>query len=253
MTEIVNGWVEYEPAARRLGQGEAIALVGKGSSIRLTQEAIDSIGQPPYVVFLFDRQGQRVAIRASRGEVRHAFPLKRYGGGKVWVVAAGGFLKWANIAHDRRRDFAVQTLDDHTLVFQIDSGREALGEFEEFIHKSVAISQIGPNVSISRNGNVTMNLATRKLLGDADRVVLMYNETNRLMGIRPASVTDRHAASLRPASTQRTWTLSAEGFLKRFSIPHDEGRSYEPKVRDGVLVVDLNSPKPSRRRAEVRG
>jgi hypothetical protein len=150
------------------------------------------------------------------------------------------------IGSEKRQDFAVQRLDEQTLVFELDDASEEQGEFEEFTFKSVAISQLAPNVSIGRHGNMSMNLATKKLLGDVDRVILLYNETERLIGLRPATAEERHAKPLRQSATQRTWALSAEGFLKRFQILHDSGRSYEPRPIEGMVVIDLSSPKPPR-------
>ena len=214
-----GNWVEYVPDVRRPGRSEAVAILGKGGSLRLTPAAVELIGNPGHVVLLFDRRGRRVGIRVANNEIRHAFPLKRYGGGTMWNVSFGGFLKWADISYEQRRDFAVQRLDEETLVIELGDAKDELGEFEEFTFKSVAIAQLAPNVSISRNGNMTMNLATKKLLGDADRLILLYNETERLIGLRPAKSEDLHARPLRQAATQRTWTLSAEGFPQTISNP----------------------------------
>jgi hypothetical protein len=199
---------------------------------------------------MFDRAGQRVGLRADDGNTRYAFPLRRYGGGHIWNVAAGGFRNWAGIALDQRREFPIERIDSQTLCFRLGDSSED-GELEEFIHKSVAISHLSPNVAISRNGNLTLNLACMELLGSTEKVVLLYNSSLKAVGLRPAKPDERHARPIRKASTQRTWTVSAAGFLKAFGIEHDEGRSYEPAQEDSILVIGLNNPKPVRRRKVI--
>lgn len=149
------------------------------------------------------------------------------GGGHIWNVAGGGFRNWAGINTDKRREFPVEKIADDTFFFKLAETDET-GEFEEFVHKSVAIAQLAPNIAVSRNGNLTLNFATVQLLGSPDGVVLLYNDEIRAIGVRPARPEERHARPLRKASSQRTWTVSAEGFLKAFGIEHEEGRSYQP-------------------------
>jgi hypothetical protein len=208
------------------------------------------IGNPQYVVLLYDRLGCRIGIRPESGEVRHAFPVRRYGTGQTWNIAIGGFRKWAEIGISQRTEFAVE-VSEGLLVIRLKQDKEP-GPFEEFIYKSVALSHLSPNVAISRNGHMTLNHAAKELLGPNDRVILLYNRSLSCIGLRPAREDERHARPVRKASTQRTWAISAAGFLKAFDIEHPEGRSYEPTIRDGILLVDLNRPKaPRPRRASV--
>jgi hypothetical protein len=248
MTETSTAsWIEYVPEVTRPRAGEPLAIVGRGSALRLTDAALALIGTPSYVILHFDRVGRRVALSASSKEVRHAFPVRRYGSGTMWNVAAGGFIKWADISSEVRRDFPVKAISEHMIAFDLNEGAEGDGEFEEFTYKSVAIAQISPNVSISRNGNLTLNASSRSLAPDYDRFVLLYDPANRLVGLRPTTAGERHARPLRQSGSQRTWTISAAGFLKKFGIEHEHGRSYELTEQDGVLIIDLNKPKPPRR------
>ncbi len=244
-----DGWIEYIPETRRPRAGEAIAIIGLTQSLRVTPEVLAYIGNPTHVILLFDRHGQRVGLRAATGDTKHAFPPRRYGGGNLWNIAFGGFLRWAGIANDQHREFEVQRLDEKTVIFGLGDGPLESGDFEEFTLKGVAASHQSPNVSISRNGNMTLNCATKQLVRDAESLVLLFNEESRLIGLRPARPDERHSRQLRQASTQRTWTLSAEGFLKRFQIDHSEGRSYEPTLVGDLLVINLDQPKPPRTRA----
>ena len=238
-------WKEYIPAVVRPRANDALAIVGRGKQIRITPAAVEALGNPTHVVLLFDKIGRRVALRASQGEESYSFPLKRYGGGKVSTISAEGFLRWAEIDHSERREFRVQKLTDRTVAFQLCDGADDDGEFTEFRLKGAALSHQAPNVSISRNGNLTLNRPAMELIRDAGRVVLLFDDEDRRIGLRPAA-DESHARPARPSSGQRTWTISAEGFLKQFGVVHSEGRSYEPTEQDGVLVIDLNRPKPPR-------
>lgn len=248
----VNEWQEYVPAQARPAKDEALAIMSGAPALRMTAKAIELIGNPSHVILLFDRKGLRVALRSDEGNTQHAFPLRRYGGGHIPNVAAGGFRNWAGITLNERREFPVEQLDDRTLCFSLGDADE-VGDFEEFTYKSVALSHLAPNVAISKNGNLTLNLASMQLLGSPDRAVLLYNAGLNAIGLRPAKTEERHARPIRKASSQRTWTVSATGFLKTFGLEHDEGRSYEPATEGEMLIVDLNRPKPGRQRraAEV--
>jgi hypothetical protein len=242
-----GAWEEYVPAQGRPARDEAIAILSKASSLRLTTKAIELIGNPTHVVLLIDRAGHRVGLRGDNGETSYAFPLRRYGGSHIWNVAIGGFRQWAEIDVSKRTEYPVELVEYRTLAFRL-TDSAASGEFEEFRYKSMSLSQLSPNVAISKNGNLTLNHAAREQLGEATRVVLLYNKSRRAIGIRPAGDEERHARTLRKAPTQRTWTLSGEGFLKAYGIPHEEGRSYQPTLTENVLVVDLDNPKPRRRK-----
>lgn len=243
----LDGWQEYVPTQASPPRDEAVAIMSRAASLRLTAKAIDLIAKPTHLILMFDRVGQRVGLRADDGSTRYAFPLRRYGGGHILNVAIGGFRNWAGITLDERREFPVEQVDSQTLCFSL-TDSDQHGEFEEFIHKSVAISHLSPNVAISRNGNLTLNLASMELIGSPDKVVLLYNSSLNAIGLRPAKPDERHARPIRRASTQRTWTVSATGFLKAFNVEHDEGRSYEAAQRESMLIINLNSPKAVRRR-----
>jgi hypothetical protein len=211
----------------------------------LTPEAIKAIGSPSHVVLLFDREGQRIGVRASKAEVHHAFPLKRYGDATIFQVSAGGFTKWAGINTDKRIEYPVEKADEQTIAFRLDGEKQA-GEFEEYRFKNIALADLTPNVSVGRNGHITFNRPTMELIGFADRVVLLCDPAQRLIGFKPSPEAS-NARPIRQSSGQQTWTLAGEGFLKQFGIHQDAGRSYEPHLEQEVLIVDLNHPKPARR------
>jgi len=169
----------------------------------------------------------------------------------MFNIAIGGFRQWAGIDIGERREFPVERDDSGMLVFSIADHVEGTGDFEEFLLKSVNISQMGPNVAISKTGNITLNSAATQLLGMAERVILLYHAGRCAIGLRAATSEERHSRPMRKAKNQRTWVIAGEGFLKEFAIPHAEGRSYQPNAEGGILVVSLDAPKPSRRSRKI--
>jgi hypothetical protein len=238
-------WEEFFPSITRPKPDAALAVVGRGPSIRLTPAAVAAMDNPTHVVLGFDRVGQRVSIQASNPEIRHAFPLKRYGDGNMSNVSAGGFTKWAGIDHDKRIEYPIEKVDGSTIAFRLNNDSRQPGEFEEYRYKNVALADLIPNVSVGRNGHIGFNRPAMELIDFAPQVVLVCDPVEKLIGFKP-SPNAPNARPIRPLSGQRTWSLAGEGFLKQFGIQQDTGRSYEPRLEDGVLIVDLNRPKPAR-------
>lgn len=245
-------WQEYVPSMSRPRATDALAIVGRGKQIRITPAVVEALGSPSHVVLSYDFQGHRVRINRSSADVPYAFPLKRYGGGLISTISSEGFLRWSGIDYSQRREFRVQRLDRSAVVFQVDDAGDMGGEFVQFELKGPALTHSTPNVSISRNGNITLNKAAKDLVDSSDSFVLLYDAENQLIGLRPGRG-EPNARRVRASSNQRTWTISAEGFLKHFGVMHSEGRSYLPTLDGGVLVLDLRRAKEPRRRSMKRG
>lgn len=241
----MNSWTEYVPERSARRHGQPTAVVGSNGDLRITPDVVAMMGDPTHVTLHFDKTGRRVALRAVKPGPRHAFPLKQYRGNAMYNISSYGFFKWAGEAIGTRRQFSVEPLDSTSVVIDLGDGGDE-GEFEEFLLKGALLVHAQPNASVSRNGHITLNDAATSIFGRPEFVVMLFDQSTRRIGLRRAT-TEANARPLRKAGAQGTWVLAAEGFLKRFGIPHDEGRSYEPSLEDDILVIDLNQPKAARR------
>jgi len=242
---VVDHWQEWVPDRQVHRARRPLVVVGRGASMRVTQQVVDMLGGASHVVFLTDRIGHRVALQAADPSIPHAFPFKLYQHSKMPTLSSEGFFRWAGISRETRREFPVEECGENRVCFRLEPS-DSDGEFEEFTLKGVAFIHQSPNASISRSGHMTLNQPAVRLLGEPEQVVLLYNEARRLIGIRPAA-DELHARPLRKVTGQRTWALAVEGFLKQFGIPHETGRSFELHMEEAVMVIDLNRPKSPKR------
>jgi hypothetical protein len=82
-----------------------------------------------------------------------------------------------------------------------------------------------------------------ELLGGSTDVELVYDPTERLIGIKPSP---KSATSFplqgSDASTRR---ISAKTLVKAMNIDASEAKHYDAEFKDGYLVVDLRSGRPA--------
>jgi hypothetical protein len=96
-------------------------------------------------------------------------------------------------------------------------------------------------VSIQTRGNMSLNAAAWKALGRPEAVELLWNESQRLVGIRAADPQAEHAYALRSVERATTHILSFIAFAQTYGIPIDTeaARRYAAEVRDNMLIIDL--------------
>ena len=97
-------------------------------------------------------------------------------------------------------------------------------------------------VSINKNGRLTFNTVAQKLLGDCERVVLLYDREQGLIGVKPAA-DEEHSVRLR--RTPRPKSVRTEvhcmGFFRYYNIPIKSEKRYA-KYQNGMLVIPLQKP-----------
>lgn len=100
-----------------------------------------------------------------------------------------------------------------------------------------------PAVTVTVRGTLNLNTAAYALLGEPEAVVLGWDATLQVIGLRPAGRRERNSYLVRPlgpAGTMRT--ISAKLFCEWIKADLAEARRY-PLTRDGGYgCVDISQP-----------
>lgn len=117
--------------------------------------------------------------------------------------------------------------------------------FEVFQKSSAPLAKV-PSVTIQRRGLISLNRAAWNLIDDADHVELLYDPSERVIGLRPSSTSSPNAYPVRPqttASSKGPVLIAGQMFTKFYKIDTDQAMRYlDPKVVDGILCIDLKQP-----------
>lgn len=111
-----------------------------------------------------------------------------------------------------------------------------------------------PAVSIQRRGILALNAAAYHALGDPDRVELLYDRGERLIGIRPGYAVGSTTLPVTLQSNGRPTPAHVSGglFLKRFGLQDLVGFRWPATAVDGVLCLDVSQPGVPIRRGPQR-
>lgn len=138
--------------------------------------------------------------------------------------------------------------------------------FEVFKKGSAPVSTV-PSVTIQKRGLLSLNKAAAQMLTEGDKeeipegVELLWDSERRVIGIRPAPLTNPNAYPLRPQGQKASGPFLIAGtmFTKYIGLDTSAARRWVPKLEDDILIVDLNAESgtvagPGRRsRAELDG
>ena len=116
--------------------------------------------------------------------------------------------------------------------------------FELFRWKNRSASSMGdaPAVSIGKRGAITLNQAAHKALGNPGAVELLYNATDRTIGIRSAVPGGTHAYRLTDVQNKgTTFTISGQAFLHHYQLVLLETVRRRARLTNHMLVVSLDS------------
>lgn len=112
-----------------------------------------------------------------------------------------------------------------------------------------------PLITVQTRGNMSMNQVAWTAIGEPEAVELLWNASERMIGIRPAGdQAAKHAYRLRGSDHASTHVLSIIAFAQHSGIEINTTASqrYVAEVKDGMLVVDLKR-KPLEILSPLRG
>ncbi len=108
----------------------------------------------------------------------------------------------------------------------------------EIFDRQVAPKSRHPFVTIQAKGSIGINNTAYDLLGKPQAVELLYAPASRVLGLRPAPLTEPRAYVLREQSVG-SWLVSGKAFTEHYAIDTTIARRYPAILKDGMLLVDL--------------
>ncbi|MDQ2846846.1 MAG: hypothetical protein M3Y77_10960 [Actinomycetota bacterium] len=97
-------------------------------------------------------------------------------------------------------------------------------------------------VTIQKRGAISLNKTAFVALGEPNAVELLYDRTERIIGLRSAQPEAEHAYPVRSAAGGHSpFVVSAIAFTKFYNIDTDRTLRWHASFTDGVLCVELNS------------
>ena len=123
-------------------------------------------------------------------------------------------------------------------------------DWQEIRRGDVMPQNAGIYVTMNPMGDIVLSRVTYEMLGGAPAFVILYDKTNKRIGLKPAALATRNAY---PAGVQKAGAkkIRAHRLTRehRIDLPHTV-RFYDADIdEDGVLVLDLRTAKPSPRAA----
>ena len=126
----MNGnWYEFKEDGHASRRRAPRAALSKGREFRLNQKALDLIGSPAAVRFLFDVQLSRIGIRAVDPEANHSFPVRKIKG-TASIISAALFCDRVGIRPEHTIEFqSVRVDDEGTLLLDLSTARRRVSSY----------------------------------------------------------------------------------------------------------------------------
>ncbi len=122
-------------------------------------------------------------------------------------------------------------------------------DWQEIPRGDIMPQHSGIYVTMNRMGDIVMSRVTYEMLGSPPAFVMLYDKTNRRIGLKPAALATRNAYPARVASRAGAKKIHGHRLTRehRIDLPQTV-QFYDADLdEDGVLVLDLRTAKPSRR------
>ncbi|HTH51636.1 MAG TPA: hypothetical protein VL501_06870 [Pyrinomonadaceae bacterium] len=120
--------------------------------------------------------------------------------------------------------------------------RGSARNWTEFDEPAPRIIPEDRRASINYTGEITFDLATFKQLGEPRAMVLLYEESTRTIGLKPADPSAQNAVLVRARHKKSNRVVRSIPFLKRNKIEIEGYMRFPyPHIEDGVLVLDLRT------------
>ena len=102
-------------------------------------------------------------------------------------------------------------------------------------------SSLEPQVSLARNGTLTVNKAATALWGDPapDYIQLLYNRKSKTIALRPCNEGEAGCYRLRPISESGSRQVGAKSFAEAYGIDLSDTHKTTPRVEDGVMLFSI--------------
>lgn len=98
-----------------------------------------------------------------------------------------------------------------------------------------------PMVTIQKDALISFNRAAYEALGEPEAVELLYDRTDKIIGMRPTNKHSKHAYTVRKQGSSSSYLVSGRAFISHYRIDlGNTSRRYEAQMFGNVLGIDLN-------------
>ena len=113
--------------------------------------------------------------------------------------------------------------------------------FEVFTKKMVPLAK-APSVTINRRGTLSFNKAAHVAMGSPDAVELLFDRSERIIGVRKASSDQGNAYHVRSGTRPNDgpYFVTGGAFCRYYNVDTDRSRRWTPTFEDEILMIDLN-------------
>ncbi len=88
-----------------------LVTIQKSGSLGLNRAAYEALGQPSYVVLMFNQAEQLIGIRVADQDTPHAYPLRKQQQSESYLIAGRAFVGHYEIEHDSARRYRAEIQD----------------------------------------------------------------------------------------------------------------------------------------------
>ncbi len=122
-------------------------------------------------------------------------------------------------------------------------------KWEEFTHKSDYRAEM-IRVSLNGHGHFLLNQKAVSELGDPKAVVLLFERSSRLIGVKPSEADVEHSYELKRKGSSQNYLLRAKAFCTFYSINVGDPVVFnDVRVEGGVIILNLDNVTEVVRRA----
>ena len=122
-------------------------------------------------------------------------------------------------------------------------------DWQEVPRGDVMPQYAGIYVTMKPKGEIMMSRVTYEMMGSPKAFVILFDQTNRRIGLKPSALTTRNAYPVCVGSNAGAKRLLAYRLTREHDIDLEQTvRFYDAKIdEDGVLTLDLRTAKVSPR------
>lgn len=127
-------------------------------------------------------------------------------------------------------------------------------EFEVFTGRFKPASSKTMRVTLNRRGVFSLNSATYAALGEPKFVELLYDRTNKVIGLRQTEETAKHAYPVRTQRNAKSYLVGARAFYQAYELDVGDGLMvFDPLIEDDVLILEQENATPIATRSRRNG
>ncbi len=125
-----SNWYEFKEDGHAKRRRSPRVALTKARKFRFNQKALDLIGSPKAVRFLFDVQLSRIGVRAIAPEESHSFLIRKETEGQSFVVSGALFCNSLGIRPEHTIEFqSVRADDEGTLLLDLTTAKRRVTSY----------------------------------------------------------------------------------------------------------------------------